>query len=195
MTLEYCGAIDSEDGLLLFGDAAILHLWRGNNSEPIASTQLESALGDGAPGTNIPIAHKSGVIWDLEGPGTTDVFRDQMPGKIILVRSWLEDPLESETESEAVLGLGSLSFSPDVAFAEFQIESGTLAILWPTESGECIREIGPFEYSLEKRDMMTASSGMLVPVEKGHYQCFHDNVETLQGEARRCTIVFVRAGD
>jgi hypothetical protein len=195
MTLEHCGVVDSEDGLLLFGDAAILQWWGGSDSEHMRTAHIEAAFRAGAPGLNITIAHRAVVIWDIEGSGTTDIFSDRALNKIVLVRSWLEDPIDARTEFETVLTLGSMPLSPDVAFAEFQIECGVLAILWPTESGECIHHTGRANYTLATQYMMTKSTGILLPALNGRYQCFHDEVQTQQGEARRCHVVLVPAGD
>src|SRR5438105_1232596 len=97
-TQKHCGVVDSEDGALLFGDASTLQLWRGSDSEPDCIAPMESAFQKGISGLNIPINHNSGVIWDLEGPGTADIFCDETLEKIMIVRCWLAD---SDEDMEA----------------------------------------------------------------------------------------------
>jgi hypothetical protein len=107
--------------------------------------QIEAAIQAGSPGFRIPIASEAGVIWDLEGPGSTDILVDEDTSKILLTRCWLDD---SEDEREAILALGSAPASLSSPFAEFDIVSGFLGILWPAESGDCIRKKNASDYAL-----------------------------------------------
>jgi hypothetical protein len=185
MAWEYIDAVDSEDGLLVFGDAAALQMWRGTSSDEEDVNKIQSALTGGLPGLDLPIANDTGVIWNMEGPGTADVFRDEPSGHILLVRSWLTDP----ESMESVLAFSSIDAALNNAFAQFHIHSGCLAILSSTEDGASIHNANETEYILSRQDMMTETSGMLLPITSGHYFCYYDKIEIEEEEAIRCHVI------
>lgn len=187
MALKHYGVVDSEGGLLVFGDAATLQLWRGSDHEQAQSTQIESIFEEGLPGMNVPIFQKTGVLWNLFGPGTADIFQDESLDKLIIVRCWLD---ESDDIDEVML-LGQALINSGSTFAEFEISTGMLVIMDSIESGNCIESGEGFKYSLSEDEMMTETSGMLLPILNGRYQCFHDEVQTELREARRCHIIRV----
>ena len=99
--------------------------------------------------------------------------------EILLIRVWLDD---SDSEDD-VFAFISISDDMRNEFAELEVTSGFLAILPPTESGNCIRTLDQTHYFLSVHDMMTETSGAILPVCNGRYRCYHDNVKTEQGES------------
>ena len=188
MNLKHYGAVDSEDGLLLFGDPGVLQRWRGLDGEPKHVGRIEASAEKGLPGVAIKMAREIGIIWDLEGEGTTDVFVEEETGNIVLVRCWLAD---SEDEMTAIGALASAPAALSKPFGEFHLSTGLLCAMTPTESGDCIRTVGATEYALSVEQMMTESSGLLLPAVNGRYHCFHDTVSMQPGEARRCHLLRV----
>ncbi|MCW3098388.1 MAG: hypothetical protein JWL77_4006 [Chthonomonadaceae bacterium] len=192
MVLNYYGVVDSEEGLLLFGDANTLHHWRGLENEQAQVDQIEVILESGQPGLNISIEDGMGVIWEMEGAGTTDVFISDIAEDIMLVRVWLEGSEDSESETQIITDFSVTPVASNPVFAEFEVRSGCLGILAPSESGECINSQDSIHYFLSVEDMATESSGTLLPCANGRYQCFHDSVQLGSAEARRCYITRVR---
>ena len=192
MTLNYHGVVSSEEGLLLFGDAKTLQQWTGLENEKAQVDQTEVILEAGQPGLNLSIENGLGVIWEMEGAGTTDVFISDVAEDIMLVRVWLEGSEDSATETQMIADFSAMPVAPSPVFAEFEVRSGYLAILAPSESGECIKgqEFTPYYLSVE--DMTTDSSGTLLPCANGRYHCYHDSVQLGAPEARRCYIKRVR---
>lgn len=187
MAFAYCGVVDSEDGLLLLGDPTTLQLWRGTEDEQTQQDRIEAMFEKGQPGLTIPLGHGGGVIWDIDGPGSTDIFRDEATGNLKLVRCWLA----GDDDMEVVFALSNAPTELGKPFAEFEIKTGFVVIMWPTEPGSSIRSVDGGGYSLAVEEMMTDTCGMILPLPNGRYQCFHDEVETEQGEARRCHVISI----
>lgn len=185
MALSDRGAMDSEDGTMLFGDADALIEWRGIESEATHSASILAALSQSLPGVGLTVSGKAVVIWDLHGAGTVDVYSDDRHNGILMVRSWLAE----STSQNTLLDLASLPMDFSNAFAEFDVRSRFLVMFGPVESGGCIRIRSTIEYFLSEDDMMTESSGLIFTVANGCYRCFHDTVKNEQGEARRCYVV------
>jgi hypothetical protein len=185
MILTYCGVVDSEDGLLLFGDAATLQSWRGSNFDDMGFARSQAVLRKGLPGLQTPILDDEGIIWNMDGPGTVDLFSNEGGDEILLIRVWLDG---SESEDK-VFAFASIPVDLRNEFAELEITSSFLAILSPTESGNCIRTLDQIQYFLSDHDMMTETSCAILPICNGRYRCFHDKVKTDSGEACRCYIV------
>jgi len=192
VTLNYYGVVSSEEGLLLFGDAKTLQQWRGLENEQAQVAQIKTILEAEQPGLNLSIEDGLGVIWEMEGAGTTDVFISAIAEDIMLVRVWLEGSEDAESETQIITDFSAMPMASSPVFAEFEVRSGYLAALAPSESGECITSQDGNRYSLSVEDMATEGSGTLLPCANGRYQCYHDSVQLGAAEARRCYITRVR---
>lgn len=66
------GTVSSEDGPLLVADANIIRLWRGIDEGGADYKRACETPGNGA---SITLGGGNGLVWDMGGPGTTDVLR------------------------------------------------------------------------------------------------------------------------
>jgi hypothetical protein len=189
MILKHFGFVDSEDGLLLIGDALVLQQWQGMDDEDTQSLNIENIFVNQVPGTSIVINQRTASMWSLDGAGSVDIFSNEKFDQIILVRSWLDDTDDSTDDIEKVSIISSMPRPLSNQFSEFQITSGVLAIFWPIESGSCITGNSRANISLSIQNMMTETSGVLLPALNGRYFCFHDEVKLGQSEARRCHLL------
>lgn len=190
MALKHLGVVDAEVGLLLLGDPVTLQLWHGSDSEQTQMARIESAVREGKPGLNVSISNQASAVWDMQGSGSADIFYEEISGEIVIIRCWLDD-LESKAEIPAIEDFGMTSADLSIAFAEFEVKTGLLAILCILERGNCIHCTNEFSCFLSDEEMMTSTSGILIPVPKGRYQCFHDELTRKHGQARRCRLVRV----
>jgi len=189
MSLRYIGPVDSEDGLLLFGDAATLRQWRGSDNEPAEIYRAETAIAARHPGLSVSVGQAAAVLWDIAGPGTVDVFVHREDESLRLVRSWLEgDSVSDSDELTIVTALASVPSTASLPFAEVVVDCGTLALFWPAEEGACIRRAPGGAFTIDSEQTMTESSAMVFPVASGRYQCVHDEVASKGAEARRCRL-------
>ena len=169
---------------MMIGDAAALQSWQGSRQEIEHSEKIVNFLNTSQYGLQIEVEGHPVVIWDINGPGTIDIF-SQSGDNICLVRAWLSDDGDMpEIESLCALPIGA-----NEIIGEITIESGCLALIWSGESGSCIRVSRDGHYSLDTNEMMSDTSGLIVTLSSGIYRCTADEVRTDTAEARRCHIV------
>ena len=181
--MKYLDNVDSEGGPLLIADAEVARKWRGSgNSDYDRACQVfidDSSI----QGHMVSIRQKQGLVWEIGGAGTADVFLDRSD-HLIVVRAWLDDPAD---EMSTLFTLAALPRTEVISLGSLEITSGVLAILWAPESGECIESLEVVECERPTgEEMMSESSGLLVALPNGIYSCLHDEVKGLDGEARRC---------
>ena len=195
--MEYIDNVDSEGGPFPVADAEGIRIWRGaEEGSPEYEDTCQLFLTDPEPpGVFISVGTQDVLLWEPHGAGTGDVFVNQQ-GNIIIIRAWLDEPVEADTDDElaVVSALVSLPLNEPIELGTLEISSGVLAILWSPESGECIEtsDIDSLEISESARpsgEMSSDSSGLLVRMAAGSYTCFHDEVELGESSARRCHIV------
>lgn len=185
--MKHVGVVDAEGGPLLLGDAKVVRLaWRGTEGDG-SDYERACKLLDGVQGHSIALGAAQGLLWDMAGPGTADVFTDQLDG-ILIMRTWIEN----EIDIKAVFELAALPLTASTSLGSLRITSGLLVVLSSVESGKCLlasdlQSLNVAESARPTGDMSTTSSGLLVRVPIGNYLCLHDEVELEDGQsARRC---------
>lgn len=179
------GSVSSEGGPLLLADANTARLWHGveeDGSDYKRACSLPDSFSN--PGGPLLIGQDYGIIWRLGGAGTAHVFANS-ENQFLLVRAWLHS-----NSIESLFELAGVAMQQSSAFGELEIASGILAILWATESGECIKTLDVSVSIRPSGIMATESAGLLVSVPKGCYTCIHDEVQLPDGQsARRCHLI------
>ncbi len=96
--MNYIGWINAEGGPLLLIDPALAPFWQGSSG-----TDYDRACGlfdanSGIEGTPISVGAGKGILWEMGGPGTAHVFREDETHYIV-VRPWPTDPANSHCAS------------------------------------------------------------------------------------------------
>ena len=183
--MKHVGHVSGEGGPLLLADAHLLVGWRGTEEGGADYARAASLFDEQDPepdGVEIPLGAGHGVLWEMHGAGTTDVFRED--DDVYLVRSWLDDesalPDLAEAEPFEQTRLGAID-----------VRSGALAILWAAESAICL---DPESVAHGGRPGFATSidgAALILRVPPGRYAFFHDEVELPGGFARRCRVTRV----
>lgn len=183
----HSGTVSSEGGPLLLADAIAVHSWHGA-SEDSSDYERVCLLWDdlNIPGFTIEIGEHQGIIWELGGAGTADVFCTE-DGTIHLVRAWLRE----SRDMASIHALAELPIHTVDPFASLRIGCGRLAILWAPESGECIlpEDVNGTGNKPPSGDLSINGAGLVVSLPNGDYTCLHDRVELNGQKALRCHIV------
>jgi hypothetical protein len=181
---EEIGHVSGEGGPLLIADREIALQWRGADagSEDYdrACVLLDSG-GDTELGT-IAIADGQGVLWEMEGGGTADVF-SRGPDRAVISRTWLEDPADEGAQRV----LAEAPTAELERFAELRVTSGIVAVLWAAENGGAFEELD--EEGLPAGEMSMGGTGLTFKLAPGVYDCFHDTLSNEAGDARRCHLI------
>ena len=179
--MKHVGHVSGEGGPLLIADAALTLGWRGRE-EGGADYRLVCALfderGEDLDGLPIDLGAGSGVLWELCGSGSADVF---LPSdhEVLLVRAWLDD-------EDALFDLAEATAEERAFLGHVTVITGAATILWASESGACFEN----EVRLGRPvgDTSIDAPALTLPLPRGTYGCFHDVVEVDGGVARRCFI-------
>lgn len=190
-SLNNLGTVSSEGGPLLITDAVIAQSWRGatfveeDDYERVCDILIEAPE---AEGILISIAEGKGLIWEMAGSGTSDVFLKNST-HLVVVRTWLDDPDDTET----IALFANAPLQEHQHLGSLRIETGIVTILWAPESGQGITPKDFSGYSTSIQGLSVGGSGLLVKLEPGDYQCLHDEIpETLGlGEARRLHLIML----
>jgi hypothetical protein len=183
--LKYLDEVSTEGGLLLLADANTARAWHGTEEDGSDYQRACRLFENSAvPGSIIPVGQGQAILWDMEGSGTADVFLEE-PDHLIIVRAWMDD-----NDEEAVLfSLAALPLQSTTNVGSLEITSGILAIMWATESGECIESLNIRESARPTGNMASEDAGLLVQLPNGRYVCLHDEVEQEDNSARRCHLI------
>ena len=185
--MENLGYVSSEGGPLLIADSAIAQNWLGATFDTQDDYQRACEIFDAEPevqGKLLTIANGMGLIWDMGGAGTSDIFlRDST--HLVIVRAWLDDP-----DDEAIVStFAHTPLREHKKLGSLNIKTGIVAILWAPESGQTIE---PTDISINAapiNNLGIDGSGLLVKLPIGEYQCLSDEFTTEHGDARRCHLV------
>jgi len=183
--MKYLDNVDSEGGPLLIADATVARIWRGTESSDYDRACEVFIQDSSIEGYLISVGSKQGLVWEMGGEGTADVFLEGND-HLIIVRAWLEDPTD---EMSVLTVLAALPRTQTLSLGSLEITSGVLAILWAPESGESIETLEVAESARPTGEMMSESCGLLVALPNGVYSCWHDEVEHEGSEARRCHLI------
>jgi hypothetical protein len=178
------GHVSGEGGPLLIADREIAVHWRGaeaGSEDYDRACALLDSGGDTELGT-IAIADGEGVLWEMEGGGTAEVF-SRGPDHAVISRTWPENPDdEGAPRVLAEAPTGELEH-----FAELRVTSGIVAVLWAPENGGAFEELD--EDGLPAGEMSMGGTGLTVKLAPGIYDCFHDALSNEAGDARRCHLI------
>ena len=181
LTVENIGVVNAEGGPLLLADFRFAQSWHGAEGDSSDYQRACDAL-DSEPrleGIEIPISEGRGVLWEMEGAGTADIFR-MSENHIAIVRVWPEDPLDTRAAE-------TLALQPTANLLELGtlvVATGVLAILWAAENGECLR-LSDAVALRPSGETAIQDSVLILRVQKALFRCQHDKVETPSGIARR----------
>jgi hypothetical protein len=129
--MESLGYINAESGPLLIVDGALASVWTGIEG---SDYKRACALFDGNPkldGCEIAVGVGRGIVWEMHGAGTSEVFRDSK-STIVIVRPWLCDP----KNRDALMSLAEQPLNQPVLIGNLSVESATIAIFWAAEKGK-----------------------------------------------------------
>jgi hypothetical protein len=185
--MRHLNTVNSEGGPMLLMDARAARAWRGIEADGSDYERAGKVFEETpVPGGVLSLGEDQAIVWNMGGSGTAHVFVDTAEHLVIL-RAWLDNPHDLETLFE----MAALPWSEAVPFATLDIPSGVLAVLWAPESGECIEDedLDVVESKRPTGEMAIDSSGLLVSMPSGHYQCLHDEVHAARGNARRCHLL------
>ena len=134
--MEHLGVINAEGGPLLLADFKLAQLWRGTDDDS-ANYQRACEAFDLQPeleGTEVGVPDGRGVLWEMRGAGTADVFR-LSENHIAVVRIWPKNP----TDNTAPETLAACPTQNLLDIGHLLVPSGVLAIFWAVEDGRCFR--------------------------------------------------------
>lgn len=181
--MRHIGHVSGEGGPLLLADATVARLWRGarNGANDYARA---CALFDGREpepdAVSIALAGGAAILWELHGPGTADVFRDD--DELMLLRAWLDDEAAldalAEADGEDAREIGVL-----------EVSSGSLALLWAPEDGRCFDDEVLRRGGRPAADSTIEGAALVLKLPPGRYEVWHDVVALEGGVARRCRVV------
>jgi hypothetical protein len=181
LTMEHLGVINAEGGPLLLADFNVAQAWRGIDADS-ADYQRACEAFDSQPdleGTEIVIPNGRGILWEMRGAGTADVFL-MNENQLTVMRAWLENPLDNTT-------LEMLAACPSENLTEIGhllVPSGALAMFWAVEDGKCFRSPDA-DGRRPSGEVSVENSALIVQVGQTSFRCQHDKVKLEHGTARR----------
>lgn len=169
---------------MILGDVSVIRAWevQEDGSDYERACELLELNSEGGP---IEVGSGTAMLWELFGGGIADIWLTKHG--ILLVRSWLEDA----TDDAAAAELAALPPNSPQDMGDIRVDSGTLAILWAPESGLACQSISlpPGLAEEPSGDLSMGGTGLLLGVSQGTYSCFHDEVTSARGQARRCHLI------
>jgi hypothetical protein len=183
MSLQHVGTVSSEGGPLLVLDREALPAWGGidyGDFERIGTWLDEHP---GTPGYEAAVGAATGLVWDLGGAGTADVFRSA-PDRLVLVRAWVtgdDEALVAEAAARPVTGGGT-------AAGGLTVGSGPVLVFWPVDRGPEIEL--PADAADGDPIALPSMDGaaLAVTLPPGRYAAHHDEVAADGVRARRLVI-------
>jgi len=182
--MDFLGYINAEGGPLLVMDSVFVPYWKGIEGEDY---DRACAIFDNNPkseGAEIDIGTGKGIVWEMQGAGTANVFKHS-ESHLCITRIWPHDP----KDSSAPRLIADQQVRRDQYVGDLLIESGRLVILWATEDGSSIRLSSDADVSRPTGDMAIDTAGLVVRVSRSSFACFHDSVEVSAGVGRRLHLI------
>ena len=178
--MKHLGYINTEGGPLLIADAAVAKFWEGTYGDG-ADYKRACKVFDDEPdveGGAININNQAGLLWEMDGAGTADVF---MSDHLVIVRTWPTDQSENTTPSL----LANEPLQNSFELGNLTVDTGAIAVFWAAENGKNIQplKVPPIKTAIPH------NSGLITRVDNGTYSCLHDEVETKLGVARRLHLI------
>jgi hypothetical protein len=124
------------------------------------------------------------IVWDMSGPGTADVFREN-ESHLVVLRPWLKDP----TSPNAPRLIAEEPIKSMAEIGQLTVGSGILVMLWATEDGGTLDLAASLACDRPVGDLSIEGAGLILRVEKKVFRCFHDQVETAAGIGRRLHLI------
>jgi hypothetical protein len=181
LTMQHIGYVNAEGGPLLLIDARLASDWQGTsgNDYERACKLFDSTAG--LEGGEISVGTGKGLLWEIAGPGTADVFKQD--DNYLIVRVWPADP--SDQNASALIA--NQSGTKPVKVGTLLVTGGTLAILWAAEDASLLEpHTAVSQPSRPKGETAIDDSILFIPVSGGTiFTCVHDQVETDIGMGRR----------
>jgi hypothetical protein len=183
--MDHLGYINAEGGPLLVADSVLVPYWKGIEGPDYDRAR---AIFDDSPeieGAAINIGPGRGLLWEMQGAGTADVFKNS-ESHICVTRIWPHDPRDS-TAPQSIAGrpVGHEEYIGDLL-----VESGRLTILWAAEDGSRLGlPSDAVHVGRPTGDMAIDTAGLVMRVSRSHFACFHDYVETSVGNGRRLHLI------
>lgn len=128
-----------------------------------------------------PIAGLPGVVWEMQGAGTADVFVAD-DGRVAVLRAWL-----SQDTNEDLKELADTKPVSRRVLGVIDVPSGVLAVFWSVESGRTI----PQHIDSRFRQIDgTAIKGSVFALKAttSRYTCCDELVKVRNAHARRLTM-------
>jgi len=175
----HLGFIDTEGGPLVLLDAMLAQFWSGIEGIDYGRACNLFDLHPSAKGGIISIESGSALVWETGGAGTVDVYKTDNNG-FVLVRAWLSQNAETSV-------LRKLADKPVEEFTELggiEIASGSIAILWATESGRGV-DSAISEQARRPKSLNLVNGGLVVPSRLGKFEAIHDSVKLSASHAQR----------
>jgi hypothetical protein len=181
--MRHVGHVSGEGGPLLVADANLVRVW-GGARDGSGDYARACALFDGhdpePDAVSIDIGPGHGILWELHGPGSADVYRSD--DEIMLVRAWLDDEAALDALAEA-------DGEQEQEIGELDVTSGAIALIWAPETGSVIDDDVIRRGGRPPDELTVEGTVFVVRVPPGRYHVWHDWVELEGGVARRCRIV------
>lgn len=181
--MNHIFSLNAEGGPLLCVDAGAAARWKGAEDDAPDYANLCAAI-DAQPefsATITLLAGFPGVVWEMQGAGTADVFVGD-DGRITVVRAWL-----SEDTNDEVGELADTEPVSRMVLGVIDVPSGVLAVFWSVESG---RTIPQHIDSRFKQIDGTAIKGSVFALKTttSRYTCSDELVKVRNSHARRLTL-------
>jgi hypothetical protein len=183
-SMELLGYINAEGGPLLIVDGISASAWNGIDG---SDYDRACALFDSSPaleGCQIAVGSHEGIVWEMCGAGTADVFKSAVSG-VVIVRSWLHDP----SDRHAPLTLAEHPLNRPTRIGSLSADSMTVAIFWASERGKGFYLPVGLNVARPIGDLSIDSAGLVVRAPGKNLHCVHDQVECSAGSARRLHIL------
>lgn len=185
--MQHIGFINTEGGPLLLIDSALARSWAG-----VEGHDYERAceVFDWHPGANaaaISVGSGSGLIWEMNGAGTANIYKTEDNG-IVIVRAWLARNAETSE-------LKTFAEEPTENLAELgvmEVDSNAIVILWATESG-CGVNDSASQQIRRPQQMNLDNAGLIIPLTSGQYEAKHDFIKRSGSEAWRLHLKLKKA--
>jgi hypothetical protein len=165
-------------------DSVLVPFWKGIEGDDYVRA---CAIFDDTPkteGAEIDIGTGKGIIWEMQGAGTADVFMHS-ESHLCITRIWPHD----STDQSAPQYIADQPVRRDQYIGDLLVESGVLVILWAPEDGSSINLASNANVSRPTGEMAIDTAGLIVPVSRSSFACFHDCVEVPAGVGRRLHLI------
>jgi hypothetical protein len=117
--LEEMGTVSGEGGPLLLTDLGTVTGWHGSDEE-YELVCARFAGQSNSEGFAIAIGEGAGLVWEMEGGGTANVFR-RGAAYAVVARTWLDDPEDpdgpralAEADATELVRIGELALTSGV---------------------------------------------------------------------------------